>query len=133
MQVQVKLADFLSEKGSWSEARALYESVLAADPRHEDASVGLARVDGETGKDTEAVTLLESVGKQDPSNMLAHFRLNAEYRKLHRPEDARRELADYTRLKQIKDKLQQVYSTMKLTPPGGAQGSGSAPAKAKTN
>ena len=139
-QAQARLADYLSEKGSWPEARKLYESALRVNAENEDAAVGLARVNSETGDDKSAVALLERVVKDDPSNMLAHFRLSAEYRKLHRPEDARRELADYTKLKLMKDRLSQVYSTMKLTAPGtsetpSAEGEvpkATAPAKGKT-
>ncbi len=128
---QVRLADLLSEKGAWPEARKLYESALTANPQGEDAAVGLARVESETANDQAAVALLERVVKEDPSNILAHFRLSAEYRKLKRPEDARRELADYTKLKQVKDKLQQVYSTMKLSAPG-TDGAAVTPALGKT-
>jgi len=40
------------------------------------------------------------------------------YRRLQRPEDATRELAEYQRLKKLKEDLRTVYSTMKLSPPG---------------
>jgi Tfp pilus assembly protein PilF len=93
---------------------------LKARPASADAAEGLARVESETGNDAAAATLLERAVSDDPTDMLAHFRLAAVYRKQHRQEDARRELAEYTRLKQVKDKLQQVYSTMKLTAPGAS-------------
>ena len=52
-------------------------------------------------------------------NMLAHFRLSAVYRRLHRPEDAKRELAEYEKLKTMKDNLRNVYDTMRLDSPQG--------------
>ena len=75
-------------------------------------------MESENGNDVKAATLLEHAVASDPTSMLAHFRLSAEYRKLHRPEDAKKELAEYSRLKALKEKLQEVYSTMKMTAPG---------------
>ena len=117
-QSKIRLADLLSEKSSWADARRLYDSALAADPNSSDAAVGLARVESENGNDDKAATLLERAVASDPTNILAHFRLSAEYRKLHRPDDAKKEITEYGRLKALKEKLQQVYSTMKMTAPG---------------
>jgi Tfp pilus assembly protein PilF len=124
LQATVRLADLLSERSSWQEARKLYETALSANPTSADAAEGLARVESETGNDAAAAILLERAVSADPTDMLAHFRLAAVYRKEHRQDDARRELAEYTRLKQVKEKLQQVYSTMKLTAPGAVNDSG---------
>jgi hypothetical protein len=52
--------------------------------------------------------------------MLAHFRLSALYRKMHRPDDAKRELAEYQKYKAIKDGLRQVYGTMRILAPHNA-------------
>jgi hypothetical protein len=63
---------------------------------------------------------LLQVLKEDPTNMLAHFRLSALYRKMHKPEDAKRELAEYQKYKEIKDGLRQVYGTMRIQAPHNA-------------
>lgn len=117
-QAQVRLADLLADSGSSQEAAALYESALKLNAASVDAAVGLARIESDMGADEKAVPLLEKAAAEDPSNMLAHFRLSNSYRKLHRPEDARRQLAEYQKLKDMKEKLREVYSTMKLKTPG---------------
>ena len=52
--------------------------------------------------------------KADPGNIMAHYRLSTVYRTLHRPDDARRELAEYTRYKDLKEKLRIIYKDMKV-------------------
>ncbi len=79
--------------------------------------MGLAHELLETGHAEDAQRLLEAVLKSDPSNMLAHYRLSAVYRRLHRPEDAKCEVAEYERLKAVKEKLRTVYGTMRMNAP----------------
>lgn len=114
------LGDLASEKGDHAAAVGFYQQALASQPENADASLGLAHELVETGHAEEAQRLLEGVLKSDPSNMLAHYRLSAVYRRLHRPEDAKREVAEYERLKALKEKLRAVYGTMHLNAPPNA-------------
>ena len=115
-----RLGDIHADRNDLDGAERFYEQALKAQPANPDASIGLARVEGERGDNDKALATLQSVVSADPSNMLAHFRLSALYRKMHKPEDARRELAEYQKLRELKDNLRQVYSTMKLQAPGAA-------------
>jgi tetratricopeptide (TPR) repeat protein len=112
------LANLRAEAGDNATAATLYRQALAAQPGNADALIGMAKIDSDEGRDAEALAKLQSVINSDPSNIVAHFRLSALYRKLHRPADVKRELAEYQKLKAIKDNLGVVYSTMKLRPPG---------------
>jgi tetratricopeptide (TPR) repeat protein len=112
------LANLYADAGDRTAASALYEQALATQPGNADALLGLAKIDSDEGRDDDALQKLQSVIEADPSNILAHFRLSALYRKLHRPEDAKRELGEYQKLKQLKEDLSKVYSTMKLRAPG---------------
>ena len=118
MQAHVRLADVLAERNAMDEAAGLYQQALKTNSHNVDAAIGLAHVDSERGDDASARPLLEQAIAEDPSNMLAYFRLSAVDRKLHRTEDSRRELAEYQKLKELKDKLRATYSTMKLQAPG---------------
>ncbi len=71
----------------------------------------------ETGHADEAAKLLQQVIKSDPSNTLAHYRLSAVYRRLHRPQDAKREVAEYERLKAMKEKLRGIYEALRMDAP----------------
>ena len=104
-----RLGDIAVEKGDLDAASMYYKRGLAIAPGDADASIGLARVYAEKDDPNAALPLLEGVIAADPSNELAHYRLSAVYRKLNRPEDAKREVDSYQKLRAMKEKLRQVY------------------------
>ena len=112
-----RLGDLAASKGDHQAAIARYKAALAAEPESGDAAIGLAHELVETGQPDGAVPLLQGVIKADPSNELAHYRLSALYRRLHRTEDAKREVAEYERLKGMKEKLRTIYDSMRLSSP----------------
>lgn len=116
-----RLGDLATKKGDAAAAMRDYRQALALRPGNTDAAVGLAFQLTEAGHPAEAVPLLEAVIHNDPTNMLAHYRLSAAYRRLHRTEDARREVAEYTRLKALKEKLRGIYQAMRVNPPQGTE------------
>jgi tetratricopeptide (TPR) repeat protein len=120
VQAAVRLADLYADRNDLDKAANFYQRVIKQKPNDADASVGLARVYSERNEDDKALPLLLSVLQADPSNMLAHFRLSALYRKLRRPEDAKRELAEYQKYKAMKEELRQVYGAMRIQAPHGA-------------
>jgi tetratricopeptide (TPR) repeat protein len=72
-------------------ARPLLELALQLQPDNPQARLQMARLDAMTGKNTEAVALLEALEKGDPSWLDPHVELAPLYYKLHRPEDGQRE------------------------------------------
>ncbi len=115
----VRLGDLAADGGKHDVAMNFYKRALVLDPESADASIGLAHELVETGHADEAAKLLEQVIRTDPSNTLAHYRLSAVYRRLHRPDDAKREVGEYERLKAIKDQLRGVYEALRATAPQG--------------
>ena len=116
-----RLGDIVAEKGNLDEAEKYYKQALAIVPGDVDAEVGLAFVYGQRDNPAAALPLLENAVVADPSNITAHYRLSTVYRALHRPDDAKRELAEYKKYKDLKEKLRTVYKDMKIdTPPGGS-------------
>jgi tetratricopeptide (TPR) repeat protein len=114
-----RLGDIAGEAEDHTTAIARYKQALAAQPQYTDAQIGLAYELSETGHLDQAVPLLKQAISNDPMSMLAHFRLSAVYRRLHQPEDAKRELAEYEKLKTMKDNLRNIYDTMRLDSPQG--------------
>jgi predicted Zn-dependent protease len=57
----------------------------------------------------EAISLLESAIKDDPTNVVAHYRLSVQYRRAGRTADAQHEMDEYNHYKGLKDKLGQVF------------------------
>ena len=112
-----RLGDALGEAGDHAGAMARYGQALATQPNFIDAKIGMAYQLTESGKPEEALPLLRAALQEDPSNVLAHYRLSAVYRRLHQPEDAKLEIAEYERLKAIKEKLRTVYQDARSDAP----------------
>jgi tetratricopeptide (TPR) repeat protein len=109
-----KLGDLAADAGNLDGAANYYKQAIALTPNDADALMGMARVYSEKGDAASALPLLEQVVKSDPTNVQAHYRLSAVYRKLNRPEDAKRELAEYQKYKDMKEKLRQIYKELRL-------------------
>ncbi len=112
-----KLGDIAADQGDHEAAIGRYKEALAIQPESADALIGLAHELTETGHPDEALPLLLQVVKSDPANVLAHYRLSVVYRRLHRPEDAKREVGEYERLKATKEKLHAVYDSLRMKAP----------------
>jgi DNA-binding SARP family transcriptional activator len=84
--------------------------------------LGMARVFTEKNDPNAAVPLLERVVAADPTNETAHYRLSAVYRKLNRPEDAKRELAAYQKYKDLKEKMRKIFKELRLDTPSDEEG-----------
>jgi tetratricopeptide (TPR) repeat protein len=107
-----RLGDIEVESGDLDAGEKDYERALKLQPDSADAKIGMANVLTEKGDPSAAAPLLEQVLAADPSNYLAHFRLSAVYRKLHRPDDVKRELDAYTKYKDMHEKLTSIYKTL---------------------
>ena len=105
------------KKGNLDEAETYYKQALAIVPKDVDAEVGLAFIYSQKNDQANALTLLQSAVATEPGNIMAHYRLSAVYRALHRPEDAKRELAEYKKYKDLKEKLRTIYKDMKIDTP----------------
>lgn len=113
IKAMTRLGDIAIEKGDMDDATNFYQRALGLAPGDTDASIGLARIDMEKDNPSAALPLLEHVTAADPTNELAHYRLASVYRKLNRPEEARREVDTYQKLKAMKEKLRQVYKNLR--------------------
>ena len=111
-----RLGDLAATAADHPAAIARYRQALALQPGNAEASIGLAHELVESGQAEAALPLLLSVIKDDPSNLLAHYRLSALYRRLHRADDAKREVAEYERLKATREKLRGVYDALRTKP-----------------
>jgi Tfp pilus assembly protein PilF len=78
--------------------------------------IGLAKSRMTMNQPEKALPLLEQAVKLDPTNAVVHFRLSTLYRKMGRTQDANRELAEYQKLKVMKEKLRDTYRAMRLDP-----------------
>lgn len=112
-----QLGDLAAGRSDLPAAAARYRQALAIDPKLPEAELGLAYVDTQNGDFAAAAPMLEQVIAADPTNALAHFRLSVVYRKLNRPDDAKRELAAYQRYKEIRERMRTIYKQMRQEAP----------------
>jgi Tfp pilus assembly protein PilF len=117
-----RLGDIVADKGNLDEAERFYKQALALVPEDTDAEVGLAFVYGQRNDPAAALPILERVVAADPTNIMAHYRLGTVYRALHRPADAKREVAEYKKYKDIKENLRTVYKDLRVDTPQAEPG-----------
>jgi tetratricopeptide (TPR) repeat protein len=113
---ECRLGNIAAQRGALEEAQQHYSRALQLQPDDTDANVGLAKVMMSLGQLDKAEALLKHATEVDPTIALAHFRLSTIYRQTGKPEDAKRELAEYHRYKDMKEKLKTIYRTMRLEP-----------------
>jgi tetratricopeptide (TPR) repeat protein len=113
---ECRLGEIAAKRADPADARAHYEKALQIQPESAEANLGMARTLVSLQQPANATPYLEKAVRLDPSNAAAHFRLAALYRSTGRPEDARRELADFQKYKDMKERLKEIYRQIRLTP-----------------
>ena len=96
------------------EAFAHYSRALELQSEDPEANLGLGKVMLSMQQPQKAEVLLEKAVRLDPSDSVAHYQLGKLYRQLGRTSDAGRELAEFQRLKQMKERLKEVYKEMRI-------------------
>jgi len=104
-----QLGGIMVAKSDFKTAEQYYEKALALQPKDSDARTGLAIVLISLNRSDEAVSLLETALRDDPTNIVAHFRLSTLYRRAGRTADADRELEAFHHYQDVKDKLGKVF------------------------
>jgi tetratricopeptide (TPR) repeat protein len=105
-------------RGDDAEALRYFKLAFSLDPRLPDAAIAMAAIDEDNDDLPAAAAKLEAVVNEDPTNILAHYRLSAVYRKLGRSGDAQRELDAFQHYKEMKAKMAAIYTEMRQHAPG---------------
>ncbi len=113
---EYRLGDSASRRGNVQEAYAHYSRAVQLQPNDPEASLGLAKTLMLMNQPDKAEPLLEHALQLDPTSAAAHFRLSTLYRQAGRTADAKRELEEYQKYKDMKEKLQELYHEMRLKP-----------------
>jgi len=107
-----QLGFVMTAKGDFKAAEENYKKALSLQPHDADAKTGLAIVLISVNQTHDAISLLESALKDDPTNLVAHYRLSQLYRRAGRTADAERETEAFNRYKEIKDKLGKIFKQL---------------------
>lgn len=108
-----RLGEISARRSELKDAFAHYSRVVELQPNDADASLGLAKV---LIAMSQPEALLEHSAQLEPFNAATRYHLAAIYRKLGRDADARRELAEFQKLKEMKHRLREIYHEMRLEP-----------------
>jgi tetratricopeptide (TPR) repeat protein len=113
---ECRLGDIAAQRGDLEEANTRYSRALQLQPNDPEANIGMAKVLMSRNQTEKAEALLKRSIELDPTSSLAHFRLSTIYRQTGRADDAKRELAEYQKYKDMKEKLRDIYRPMHLEP-----------------
>jgi tetratricopeptide (TPR) repeat protein len=115
-RAEFRLGDISSRRGDVQEAYAHYSRAVKVQPTDAEANIGLAKVLMLMNQPDRAEPLLQRALQLDPTSAAAHFRLSTLYRQAGRTADAKRQLEEYQKYKEMKEKLQDIYHDMRVKP-----------------
>lgn len=112
-----QLGGVMAAKGDFKTAEEDYRHALGLQPKDSDAETGLAIVLISKNQTNEAISLLEAAVKDDPTNIVAHYRLSGLYRRVGRTADADREMDAFRHYTDVKDKLGRAFKQLQQPSP----------------
>jgi tetratricopeptide (TPR) repeat protein len=93
-----------------------YSRALELQPNDAEASLGVGKTLSQMHRPADAEPYLKRAAQLEPFTAVTHYRLSLVYRAAGRTADAQKELAEFQRLKDMKERLKQVYQEMRLQP-----------------
>jgi tetratricopeptide (TPR) repeat protein len=115
-KAECRLGEIAFGRSDLKNASVHFSKAVEMVPDDAEANLGLARTLMSMQEPQKAAKYLEHAVKLDPYNSAIHFRLASLYRQMGRSADAEHEIAEFKRLRAMKDKLTQVYREMRLKP-----------------
>jgi tetratricopeptide (TPR) repeat protein len=114
VQSESRLGDIAAKKGDLKEAYERYAHAVELQPDNAEANIGFAKVLMSMDQPEKAQQHLEHAIQIDPTSAVAHFRLGTIYRQEGRTADAKHEVEEYEKYKEMKEKLREIYQAMRL-------------------
>jgi tetratricopeptide (TPR) repeat protein len=114
VQSECRLGDIAAKRGDLKEAFERYARAVQLQPDNADANIGFAKVLMSMDQPEKARQYLEHAIQIDPTSAVAHFRLSTIYRQAGRTADAKHEVEEYEKYKEMKEKLREIYQAMRL-------------------
>jgi tetratricopeptide (TPR) repeat protein len=93
-----------------------YSRAVTLQPDDADANLGLGKTLAAMHQPVRARAQLEHAVRLEPFDAETHYRLASVYRELGLPSDAERELAEFRKMKDMKNRLDQIYQEMRIRP-----------------
>jgi len=116
VKTQCRLGEIYAVKGDFAQSYSYYSKAVALQPDNAEANFGLAKTLISMDQKSKALPVLERAVQLEPTNAAAHYRLSTLYREENRSADAKRELDEFLKYKQMKEKLRAIYKEMQIQP-----------------
>jgi cytochrome c-type biogenesis protein CcmH/NrfG len=116
---ECRLGAIAYDAGDLKGSLSRYSEATRLQPDELEANLGMAKVLIEMNETTKAAAFAEHALQIDPTSAEAHFRLSTIYRLEHRIADSKREIEQFQKYRDIKEKLRQMYREMRIRPEGG--------------
>jgi len=114
VNTQCRLGDLFALRGDSSTAYTYFSKAVELQPDNAEANLGLAKILITMNQNARALPILEHAVQLEPTDATAHYRLSTLYRQAGRSEDAKRELVQFQKYKQLKEKLRAMYKEMQI-------------------
>jgi cytochrome c-type biogenesis protein CcmH/NrfG len=113
-KAQLMLGEVAARRGDLKAAYDADARAVAMQPNDADACSEFAKILMSMNERDKARALLVHALEIDPMDYTAHYRLSALDRQQGKPEEAKRELAEYRKYKDMKDKLRALFHDMRV-------------------
>ncbi|MGB6827141.1 MAG: tetratricopeptide repeat protein [Terracidiphilus sp.] len=113
-KAQLMLGQVAARRGDLKAAYDAESRAVEMQPDDADACTGLAKILISMDNRDRAFALLEHAVEIDPTNYTAHYRLGTLYRQRGKLEEAKHELAEYQKYKEMKGNLRTLFQNMRV-------------------
>ncbi|MFZ0302183.1 MAG: tetratricopeptide repeat protein [Terracidiphilus sp.] len=113
-KAQLMLGQVAARRGDLKAAYDAESRAVEMQPDDADACTGLAKILISMDNRDRAFALLEHAVEIDPTNYTAHYRLGTLYRQRGKLEEAKHELAEYQKYKEMKENLRTLFQNMRV-------------------
>ncbi|WP_082661822.1 tetratricopeptide repeat protein [Terracidiphilus gabretensis] len=123
-KTQLRLGAIAERNHDQKTALALYTQAVALQPDDPEACYDLGKLLFSVNEIEMSEKLLTHAAQMDPTNANIHFRLATVYKRLGRDDEAKREVAQYQKYKDLKEKLRETFRELHVDPKRLAQEEG---------
>jgi Tfp pilus assembly protein PilF len=114
-KAQLMVGEVAARSGDLKAAQDADARAVAMDPNDVDACTEYAKILISLNEKEKARTLLEHAIEVDPTDQTAHFRLSTLDRQEGKLDEAKQQLAEYQKYKEMKAKLQTIFHDMRTS------------------
>jgi tetratricopeptide (TPR) repeat protein len=115
-KADLRLAEIAMRANDQKKAYALGSRALQLQPDDVEANYEVARMLLTMDQPEKARELLEHAVQLDPTNAVIHFRLSTVYHRLGRNADADRQVEEYHKYKDLKERLRDTWKELRFNP-----------------